>query len=495
MSRLFISAAHKSSGKTMVSVGLAAALDSRGLRVQTFKKGPDYIDPMWLAHASRRACYNLDFNTQSEAEIVSTFTRGCCDADLALVEGNKGLHDGVDVEGADSSSALAKLLGAPVVLVVDTLGMTRGIAPLLLGYRAFDADVLIAGVILNKVGTLRQETKLRQAIEHYTDIPVLGAIGRDAAPPVEERHLGLTTPAESPALLDTIANLRCAVEAGVDLDRLLAIAASAPLPGRGVGTMARHEPDVCIAVARDAAFGFYYADDLEALERAGAEIVFFDAIQDGRLPRCDGLFIGGGFPETSAARLSANAALRADIRAKLRQGLPAYAECGGLMYLTRSIAWRDERHEMVGVVPADTTMRDRPQGRGLVVLEATADAPWPLQPRMTRAHEFHYAALENIAPASRFAYRIRRGFGVDGVRDGFVIGNLLASFVHLRDTDSNRWARRFVSFVRSKRTAVASREGKAKPAAWLSTDDVVAPGEAARIAPSSFAGAMLSRRG
>ncbi|MDE2578873.1 MAG: cobyrinate a,c-diamide synthase [Hyphomicrobiales bacterium] len=449
MSALFISAAHKSSGKTMVSVGLTAAFTARGLKVQPFKKGPDYIDPMWLARASGRPCYNLDFNTQDDDEILATFARHAMEADLSLIEGNKGLHDGVSLDGADSSAALARRLGAPVVLVVDTLGMARGVAPLLAGYKAFDPQVNIAGVILNKVGASRQETKLRQAIERYTDIAVLGAIGRDEGPRVEERHLGLTTPLECPALTETIARLRAAVERGVDLDRLQTIARSAPAPVAKITVETRAKPDVRIAIARDEAFGFYYADDLEALERAGAELVYFDAIRDRQLPACDGLFIGGGFPETSAARLSGNSALRMQIKDALRAGLPCYAECGGLMYLTRSIEWDGKRHEMVGVVPADTRMEKRPQGRGLVKLEETDAAPWGRVDNEIRAHEFHHGALYNIEPTSRFAYRVRRGHGVDGVHDGFVVGNLLASFTHLRDTQAHHWAQRFVSFVRN----------------------------------------------
>ena len=197
MAHLFISAAHKSSGKTTVSIGLAAALRARGLRIQPFKKGPDYIDPMWLARASETPCYNLDFNTQSDSEISALFARHAERADLGLIEGNKGLHDGVDPEGRDSSAALAKLLNAPVVLVVDVMGITRGVAPLVLGYQVFDPEVAIEGVILNRVASPRQEGKLRQALERYTDLPVIGAIGRNPALFVKERHLGLTTPDET----------------------------------------------------------------------------------------------------------------------------------------------------------------------------------------------------------------------------------------------------------------------------------------------------------
>ncbi|MBV1704010.1 MAG: cobyrinate a,c-diamide synthase, partial [Hyphomicrobiales bacterium] len=353
MARLFISAVGKSSGKTTLTIGLAAAFARRGLDVRCFKKGPDYIDPMWHAAASGRACFNLDFNAQTRDEILATFGRGAAGGDISLIEGNKGLHDGVDEEGADSSAALAKLLRAPVLLVIDAEGMARGVAPLALGYSAFDRDVTIAGIALNKVGTPRQEGKLRRALERYTDLPVLGAIARDEALDLEERHLGLATPAETAhrdARIDAMAEV---VLHNLDLDRVLAIAREAPaLAEPAACAPAPVARDVTVAIARDAAFGFYYVDDLEALERAGARLVFFDALRDARLPPADALFVGGGFPETHAEALSANAALRRDVAAALAGGMPAYAECGGLMYLARSIEWRGRRHPMVGAVPA-----------------------------------------------------------------------------------------------------------------------------------------------
>jgi cobyrinic acid a,c-diamide synthase len=474
MAYLFISAAHKSSGKTTVSVGLTAALRARGLRVQPFKKGPDYIDPMWLARASGRPCYNLDFNTQSEAEIGALFARHARGTDLALIEGNKGLHDGIDLEGGDSSAALAKILRAPVVLVVDAVGITRGVAPLVLGYQVFDRAVLIRGVILNRVASPRQEGKLRQALERYTDVPVIGAVGRDHKLFVEERHLGLTTPDETEALDETISRLRRAVEQGVDLDRLVEIARSAPadwvassdIAAFGAETASSVRPDLRIAVARDAAFGFYYPDDLEALQQAGAELVFFDALRDTRLPDADGLFLGGGFPETQMPKLAANRSLRVQIRQAAQSGLPIYAECGGLMYLTRSITWGSQVHEMVGFIPADTVMYPVPQGRGLVVLEETDASPWPrnatpaVEGRGSRlyAHEFHYAALKNLDAATRFAYRVIRGQGIDGRHDGIVKGNVLAGFCHLRSTERGGcWAHRFVDFVRAWKKSTRSR--------------------------------------
>lgn len=457
--RLLISAAHKSSGKTTIAVGIARALIGRGIAVQPFKKGPDYIDPMWHSRAARRTCYNLDFNTQSAGEIVGLFTDRARDSGLALIEGNKGLYDGVDLEGSDSNAALAKLLGTPVVLVVDTEGITRGIAPLLVGYRAFDPDVRIAGVILNKVAGPRHEGKLRAAVARYCGMPVLGAIRRDASLTVDERHLGLTTPAETGGAEMRIAHIAAAVRDGVDLDALLSLAGAAPPLGRAAAQPARSISDgmrpVRIAVARDRAFGFYYPDDLEALEAAGAQLVFFDALNDPCLPPADGLLIGGGFPETQFAALEANASLRAEIAAAIRAGLPTYAECGGLMYLCHSIEHKGERREMVGVVPGDAVMCAKPQGRGQVKLVESSAMPWPAAPGGfggrgwgTNAHEFHYAALRNLSAGQTFAFSIERGAGIDGRHDGIVLHNLVATFSHQRNTASNPWARRFVAFVR-----------------------------------------------
>ena len=458
MARVFLSAAHKSSGKTTIAMGLAAALAAEDSIVQTFKKGPDYIDPMWLKRATGRACYNLDFSAQTAAGIVATFGRYARSADIVLIEGNKGLHDGVDVEGSDSSAALAKLLAAPILLVIDASGMARGVAPLVQGYASFDPEARIAGVVLNKVGSERQTAKLRSALERYTDIPVVGAVGRDQGVTVRERHLGLTTPSETSRSDAIVAATCAAVRRGVDVDRVRRIAEGAPrltLPAPPA-TRAR-DPDVTVAVPRDEAFGFYYPDDLEAFARAGARLAFFDALRDPRLPRCDALFIGGGFPETHAARLAANSALRSDIRAAIANGLPTYGECGGLMYLSQSIVWDGESWPMVGAIPGDARMHPRPQGRGLVVIEETGLAPWSVRRGRLPAHEFHYAAIEGLPDGTEFAYRVRRGAGVDGRHDGVVLGALVAGFSHLRDTPETPWVERFVAFARQRRCAARRR--------------------------------------
>ena len=450
MSRLLISAAHKSSGKTTVSLGLCAALAERGLVVQPYKKGPDYIDPMWLGQAAGRPCHNLDFYCMSHEEILTAVGQYSSDADISLIEGNKGLYDGLDLVGSNSNAALATLTLTPVILVLDARGMTRGIAPLILGYQAFDPDVRIAGVILNQLGGSRHEAKLRAVIEHYTDVPVIGGVHRNPALEIDERHLGLIPSNEAVAADKKIIEIREQIKDQVDLDRLLAVAGhdaldfSLPPPAPEITTA-----PVRIGIAHDPAFGFYYPDDLAALEQAGAELVTFNTLTAAELPAIDGLFIGGGFPENHMAMLEGNTALRADIRKAIQDGLPTYAECGGLMYLSRSLSWNGKRADMVGVIPADTVMHARPQGRGYVRLRETASAPWPADGPAGEfaAHEFHYSNLENMSEPLTFAYEVLRGSGVDGRHDGIVINNLLACYSHMRDTGQHHWAQRFVEFV------------------------------------------------
>jgi len=450
MTCLYLSAAHKSSGKTTLTLGLARALRKRGLRVQTFKKGPDYIDPIWHGQAAGRSCYNLDFHMMTRAEIRDLFAQHAAPADITLIEGNKGLYDGMDLEGSDSNAAMAKLLGAPVILVLDTQGMTRGIAPLILGYQAFDAEVKIAGVILNKVGGPRHEGKLRAVIERYTDVQVLGALPRAPQLEIAERHLGLIPCNETPEAEARIEAIATLVAERVDLNTLLALAApvkqatptACALVGRGTGLR--------IAIAQDRAFGFYYQEDLDTLRAAGVALLPVDTFRDTRLPEADGLILGGGFPEVFIEALAANRALRADIRRAIESGLPTYAECGGLMYLSRSLTWGERRGEMVGVIPGDCVMHTRPVGRGYVELAGTgASELAPDDGGSIPAHEFHHSSLVNLPPGLVYAYRMVRGEGIDGHHDGVVVGNLLAAYSHRRGSGERGWIAPFLDKVRA----------------------------------------------
>src|SRR5512139_1857033 len=415
--RVFISAAHKSSGKTTLTLGLCAALHARGHLVQPFKKGPDYIDPLWLGMAAQRPCYNLDFHMMQRAEIEQQFARAAGGARISLIEGNKGLYDGLDLDGSNSNAALAKLLDAPVVLVIDARGMTRGVAPLILGYQAFDPEIRIAGVILNNLGGSRHESKLRAVIEHYTDVEVIGAVQHDPAMQIAERHLGLVPANEQQAALERIRQVGERVAAQVDLGRLLAIGDGAPdldiaLPAAAAAPAER----VRVGIAHDPAFGFYYGEDLDALRAANVELVEVDTLHAQALPDVDGLIIGGGFPEVFMAELEANDALRGSIRSAIESGLPTYAECGGLMYLSRSLSWQGQTRRMVGVVPGDTVMHERPVGRGYARLQPTGDDRWQetaaiaARPRHRRPPR----RLSAVQPAGRLrASPRRRRAGLD----------------------------------------------------------------------------------
>lgn len=456
MNRVLISAAHKSSGKTTVSIGLCAALKKRGHSVQPFKKGPDYIDPLWLSQASGRACRNLDPYLMDRDELVSTFVRNS--SEFNLVEGNKGLYDGLALDGSNSNAALAKVLDLPVVLVIDARGMTRGIAPLILGYQAFDKDIRIAGVILNNLGGTRHEAKLREVIAHYTDVPVIGAIQHDERLKIIERHLGLMPSNESKEASARIDVLSAAIEGQVDLDKLLAITKmeALPVPEAAKLSTVPCADKIKIGVARDRAFGFYYADDMDVLTTAGAEIVPFDTTQDAHLPQVDALFIGGGFPEVFAAELEANTTMRSDIRNAIENGMPVYAECGGLMYLSRQITYQGATHAMVGAIPGDVLMHNKPIGRGYVHLAENQQHPWPHtqdKDNMIKAHEFHYSSLENLPSDAKFAYRVLRGHGIDGKHDGYLQNNLFASYAHLRSVGNCAWASRFVAYIRQVKQA------------------------------------------
>ena len=460
MNRLLVSAAHKSSGKTTVSLGLCAALTAQGATVQPYKKGPDYIDPMWLARAADRPCFNLDPHLMDDAALQRCFVQALPGADLALVEGNKGLYDGLALDGSNSNAAVARKLSLPVLLVIDARGMTRGVAPLILGYQAFERDIRIGGVVLNRVGGSRHESKLRAVIEHYTPVPVLGAVAEDARLAVTERHLGLMPCAEVDDAQARVQAIGAIVGAQVDLARVRELAASAgPLPGPApAAAPARlsQVADVRIGIARDRAFGFYYPDDLAALEAAGARLVPIDTLHDTRLPALDGLFIGGGFPEACLADLEANTSLRGALREAIVAGLPTYAECGGLMYLSRSITWQGRTARMVGAIPGDTVMHARPVGRGYVQLQETAAMPWGGvggAGGTVPGHEFHHSSLENLGPGVAFAYQVERGHGIDGRHDGVLVHQVLASYAHLRTGAGSQWAPRFVAHVRHRRAA------------------------------------------
>ncbi len=445
--RVVISAPHRSSGKTTLSIGLCAALTESGLKVQPFKKGPDYIDPMWLTTATGRNCRNLDFFIMGNDNILSSFQRAAAGADISVIEGNMGLYDGMEVDGKGSTADLARLLKAPVILIVDASNMTRSIAPLILGFKNFEPDVSVAGIILNKVSGSRHESKLRAAIEKYTDIGVVGAIPKTPRIGLIQRHLGLKPAREDEQAVSIIESVSSVIKEHVDLEKLVGIAkASSGMPEVAIRQKVSRGPFVRIGVAMDRAFTFYYPENLEALKTAGAELVPFSPISDSRLPDVNGLYIGGGFPEVFMKELEENKPVREEIRAAIENGMPVYAECGGLMYLARVISWDGITREMVGGLPCDIIMHEKPRGHGYIKLVA-AGKSWLGSKTEIKGHEFHYSEVTNLGDVD-FAYKVLRGKGVDGEHDGIMYKNTLASYAHLHSLGTPEWAERFVAFVK-----------------------------------------------
>jgi cobyrinic acid a,c-diamide synthase len=450
--RLIIAAPQGRSGKTTVSLGLCSAWAARGLTVQPFKKGPDYIDPSWLSEAAGRPCRTLDaFFLSSQIEVGRAFLQGARNADVSLIEGNHGLYDSLDDAGMGSTAAVARWLHAPIILVVNTARMSRSVAALVRGYQTFEAGTPIAGVILNNVGHGRHQAKLRNAIERHCGIPVVGALPRDETLTIPDRHLGLVPRAEDDRLVPAIQACRRAIERSVDLDAILDIARAAPplaggedAPQVANSLLNSNQPaplsPVRIGVIRDRAFTFYYPENLEALVDAGAELVFIDALRDTSLPRVAALYIGGGFPEMFMEELSANRSLRLDLRSAAGDGLPIYAECGGLMYLARRLVWGARSVDMVGALPCDVEMTDRPQGHGYVIAEATGANPFMPPGSLLRGHEFHHSRIVNWRGDLPTGYRLLRGNGLGRGHDGLVYRNVLAAYTHLHAAGSPAWA-------------------------------------------------------
>ncbi|MFQ5408063.1 MAG: cobyrinate a,c-diamide synthase [Anaerolineales bacterium] len=452
--RLVVAAPRGRSGKTLLSSGLCAAFRARGLALQPYKRGPDYIDPGWLSAAANRTCRNLDFFLMGAEGVPAAFADGLrVAADLALIEGAMGLFDGLGPEGEGSTAHVARLLRAPILLVLDASRMTRSAAALVRGLQTFEPDTTIGGVVFNHVNHARHLQKLRAALERHCDLPVLGALPDDAALTIPQRHLGLTPQCEDERLRPTIAAARRVIETHVDLESVLKLARSAPALPDAPRTPQESQPAggrcVPIGVAQDRAFSFYYPDNLEALQAAGAELLPFDALHDAHLPPVAGLYLGGGFPELFMDALADNASLRREIRAAVDDGLPTYAECGGLMYLARSLSWEGRTRPMVGALPCRVEMAARPQGHGYVQLQPTADNPFFPAGAEVRGHEFHHSRVEGVGDA-RFAYHVRRGQGVDGQHDGLMYKNVLASYTHLHTRGAPGWAERFVGMVRER---------------------------------------------
>ncbi len=455
--RLILSGLSGGAGKTILSLGLCRAWTRAGHSVQPFKKGPDYIDAVWLGLAARAPASNLDPFLMPPERLKALFCQRSRRGDISLIEGNRGLFDGKDLLGSCSTAEIARLLQAPVLLALDCTKMTRTAAAIVAGCKAFEPELNLAGVILNRTANDRHRDILTRSIEHYTGLPVLGALPKLPDNPIPERHMGLVSNREyagHEAILDELADI---AERYLDMERILDVAkaapplpeafASAPLWPRAAG-----RGSVLIGYVRDAALWFYYEENLEALRQAGAELVELSLLSDAPWPELNGLYLGGGFPETQAKALAQHAGVRQRVRMLAESGLPVYAECGGFMYLGESIVCDGETYPMAGVFPVRTTIRSKPQGLGYVQATVAHANPFFTPGQTIQGHEFHYSdCLPADGAVLTLALKLDRGTGLLAGYDGLVYKNTFAGYVHIHALGVPEWAPNFVEAARRQR--------------------------------------------
>jgi cobyrinic acid a,c-diamide synthase len=442
-------------GKTTIALGLMAAFRRRGLIVQPFKCGPDFIDAGHHTRVCDRPSRNLDGWMLSSETNCTLFGQHAGTADIAIVEGVMGLFDGARNSEEGSTAAMAKHLRLPVLFVVDASKMAASAAALVRGFETFDPAVHIAGVVFNQVGSAGHYGLLRDALEQAGCAPAVGYLPKDSSLRIPGRHLGLYTAQEDVLSATALDHLSSLMEQYVDLDRVLTIAALEELSHIPAGRSAVVEETVRIAVARDRAFCFYYEDNLDALRADGAEIVEFSPLTDHMLPDgTDALYIGGGYPELYAAELSANESMRDAIARFVGSGGPTYAECGGLMYLGDHLRLRDgDQVPMVGVLPFGTMVTDRLVRFGYTDVSFTADCLLGRAGTTARGHSFHYSTIDGV-PDSACAYRVRSTLsGVEGT-EGYVVGNVLASYIHLHFLSNPELSASFIRATRLSRSRV-----------------------------------------
>ncbi|MDO8282030.1 MAG: cobyrinate a,c-diamide synthase [Thermodesulfovibrionia bacterium] len=443
--RIIISGLRGGSGKTILSLSLCSAWKNKGRKVTAFKKGPDYIDAGWLAQASGSPCYNLDLFMMEQQQITDSFFSHAEDTEIAVIEGNRGLYDGMDHEGTYSTAELAKLLKTPVLIIIDCTKATNTIAAQILGCQKMDTNVPIKGVVLNNVATKRQEALIRKAIETHCGIPVVGAIPRLNHNPFPERHMGLTPFQEHAEISNSISSINALAMEYLDLDSIWQIASEAEQPAEK--PEAKHEKSIIknsslkIGILRDSAFQFYYPENIEELEKRGAEIIEISVLKDNCLPELHALYIGGGFPETNAIALSENTGFKDSLRSYVENGLPVYAECGGLMYLGKSLVLDNKTYPMAGIFPLVFSLEARPQAHGYTVIEVREDNPFFKKGCILKGHEFHYSKVTDIGnERPDMCFNIKRGKGIYENMDGICYKNVLATYTHLHAIGSPEWA-------------------------------------------------------
>lgn len=462
--RVVIAALRGGAGKTTLSVAMTVALRHQGIQVAPFKKGPDYIDAAWLAQAASGPAFNLDTYLMGSERVVQSFSRHAAKDGVSIIEGNRGLYDGVNSSGEFSTAELAKLLAAPVILVVDCDKVTRTAAAMVLGCLHLDRNVNIQGVILSRVNGKRHASVIRRSIEESTGLPVYGEVPRLPDLPFVQRHLGLIPPEEHNRVRDALQKAGAMARDYLDIPGLLSVARSAaswkigafPKPARLRNNF--NEP-VTIGVIRDPAFQFYYQENIEALTDRGARVIEISALEEIVLPPVDALYIGGGFPETHAGRLAANESFRRSVKEAAESGLPIYAECGGFIYLGESLIIGDRQYPMAGALPVSFQMENRPQGHGYTSLTVDRENPFfPVGTTIT-GHEFHYCRILSRREEDTYtAFKVLKGQGVNGHREGLCRKNVLAGFTHLHALGTPEWAGALIDRARQYRNEIHKSE-------------------------------------
>ncbi|NIP41366.1 MAG: hydrogenobyrinic acid a,c-diamide synthase (glutamine-hydrolyzing) [candidate division Zixibacteria bacterium] len=449
--RLVIAGTSGDSGKTLISLGLLAGLRQHDYKVAAFKKGPDYIDPAWLNAASGKSVRNLDTFLVDREKVYQTFAEQSLENGINVIEGNRGLYDGLDLHGSHSTAELAKLLKAPIVLVCNVTKSTRTVAAVVLGMKEMDKEANIAGIILNQVGGKRHKEIVKESIEKTTGIPVLGAIPRVKNEKLlPSRHLGLITPAEYPEFGDLIKRLGNLVSDNVHIAKLANIAHSASELQYETETGDRKSESVRgikIGYFSDTAFTFYYPENLESLQDLGAELLPISSLENKELPDIDALYIGGGFPETHAERLAENRLLMDAVRKAALDGLPVYAECGGLIYLCNSLTIGESSYPMAGLFDVDLLMNSSPRGHGYSIMSVDQDNPFYPKGTELKGHEFHYTAPSRVGANVKTVMSVTRGSGFKGNRDGLVLKSVWASYLHLHASGEQGWSEALVKLA------------------------------------------------
>jgi len=437
--RIVLAGATSGVSKTSITCSIIYALQKKGYSVQPFKVGPDYIDPSYLSSISKHDTYNLDVWMMGKDQLLDSFVSNS-KSDISIIEGVMGYYDGFDGNSNYASTHhVATITKSPVLLVLDASKTSRSIAATALGFQKFHRNSRIVGIILNKIGSKKHEILCRTALEK-TKLPIVGVIPKNLLLNLKSRHLGLISTLDNKTQKHQIEKISKIISKSLDINKIIEILKN-PITLPKTTNRISKKSKITIAVALDTSFNFYYQDNLEALRCEGATLKFFSPVKDKKIPKCDGLYIGGGFPEVLGNSLEKNQTMKKTIK-KLSEGnLPIYAECGGLMYLTKSITSNNEKHKMIGLFDAETIMTNKMKlnyTKGKTSKSILSEKLHNIQ-----GHEFHYSKLESVSSDSKFAYNLEIGEGIKKHLDGLMEYNTLASYGHLY-FDSSNYAQNFV---------------------------------------------------